>query len=95
MMKYYTPKEALRVVRFRQTLHHALSVIAASVTFAGLVFVIACCSSDQWGLSALGALGTCIAAMLCGLEDYCEYTWQQDEKKILAEYGEDLIGMAE
>lgn len=89
-MRYYTPKEALKIVRFRQTLHHALSVVAASVTFAGLVFTIACCSSDQWGLSALGTLGTCIAAMLCGLEDYCEYKWQQDEKKILAEYGEGL-----
>lgn len=89
-MKLYTPKEALRIVRFRQTLHHALSVVAASVTFAGLVFVIACASSDQWGLSALGTLGTCIAAMLCGLEDYNEYTWQQDEEKILAEYGETL-----
>lgn len=89
-MKLYTPKEALRIVRFRQTLHHALSVVAASVTFAGLVFVIACASSDQWGLSALGTLGTCIAAMLCGLEDYNEYTYQQDEEKILAEYGETL-----
>lgn len=89
-MRYYTPKEALRVVRFRQTLHHALSVVAASVTFAGLVFVIACTSSDQWGLSALGALGTCIAAMLCGLEDYNEYTYRQDEEKILAEYGETI-----
>lgn len=89
-MKLYTPKEAMRIVRFRQTLHHALSVIAASVTFAGLVFVIACASSDQWGLSALGTLGTCIAAMLCGLEDYNEYTYQQDEEKILAEYGETL-----
>ena len=89
-MKLYTPKEALRIVRFRQTLHHALSVMAASVTFAGLVFVIACASSDQWGLSALGTLGTCIAAMLCGLEDYNEYTYQQDEEKILAEYGETL-----
>lgn len=94
-MKLYTPKEALRIVRFRQTLHHALSVVAASVTFAGLVFVIACASSDQWGLSALGALGTCIAAMLCCLEDYCEYAWRQDEEKILAEYGADLIGRAE
>lgn len=89
-MKLYTPKEALKIVRFRQTLHHALSVVAASVTFAGLVFVIACASSDQWGLSALGTLGTCIAAMLCGLEDYNEYTYQQDEEKILAEYGETL-----
>ena len=89
-MKLYTPKEALKIVRFRQTLHHALSVVAASVTFAGLVFVIACCSSDQWGLSALGTLGTCIAAMLCGLEDFNEYTYQQDEEKILAEYGETL-----
>ena len=89
-MKLYTPKEALKIVRFRQTLHHALSVVAASVTFAGLVFVIACASSDQWGLSALGALGTCFAAMLCGLEDYNEYTWRQDEEKILAEYGETL-----
>ena len=89
-MKLYTPKEALRIVRFRQTLHHALSVVAASVTFAGLVFVIACASSDQWGLSALGAFCTCIAAMLCGLEDYNEYTYQQDEEKILAEYGETL-----
>lgn len=89
-MKLYTPKEALKIVRFRQTLHHALSVVAASVTFAGLVFVIACASSDQWGLSALGMLGTCIAAMLCGLEDFNEYTWRQDEEKILAEYGETL-----
>lgn len=89
-MKLYTPKEALKIVRFRQTLHHALSVVAASVTFAGLVFVIACASSDQWGLSALGALGTCIAAMLCGLEDYNEYTYRQDEEKILAEYGETI-----
>lgn len=89
-MKMYTQKEALKIVRFRQTLHHALSVVAASVTFAGLVFVIACASSDQWGLSALGTLGTCIAAMLCGLEDYNEYTYQQDEEKILAEYGETL-----
>lgn len=94
-MRYYTPKEALRVVRIRQSLHHALSVVAASVTFAGLVFVIACCSSDQWGLSAIGMVWTCIAAMLCGLEDFNEYTWQQDEKKILAEYGADLIGRAE
>lgn len=94
-MKMYTPKEALRIVRFRQTLHHALSVVAASVTFAGLVFVIACCSSDQWGLSALGTLGTCIAAMLCGLEDFHVYYWHEDEKKILAEYGEDLVGRAE
>ena len=94
-MKQYTPKEALKIVRFRQTLHHALSVVAASVTFAGLVFVIACCSSDQWGLSALGTLGTCIAAMLCGLEDFNEYSWHEDEKKILAEYGADLIGRAE
>ena len=91
MMRYYTPKEALKIVRFRQVLHHALSVVAASVTFAGLVFTIACCSSDQWGLSALGTLGTCIAAILCGLEDFNEYTWQQDEKKILAEYGEELV----
>ena len=91
MMRYYTPKEALKIVRFRQVLHHALSVVAASVTFAGLVFTIACCSSDQWGLSALGTLGTCIAAILCGLEDFNAYTWQQDEKKILAEYGEELV----
>lgn len=89
-MRMYTPKEALKIVRFRQTLHHALSVVAASVTFAGLVFVIACASSDQWGLSALGTLGTCIAAMLCGLEDYNEYTYQQDEEQILAEYGDTL-----
>lgn len=89
-MKMYTPKQALKVVRFRQTLHHALSVVAASVTFTGLVFVIACASSDQWGLSALGTLGTCIAAVLCGLEDFNEYTYQQDEEKILAEYGETL-----
>jgi hypothetical protein len=56
-----------------------------------LVFTIACCSSDQWALSALGTVGTCIAAMLCGLEDFNEYTYQQDEEKILAEYGEELV----
>ena len=95
MMRYYTPKEALRVVRFRQTLHHALSVIAASITCASLVFTIVCFSSDQWRLSALGALATCIASVLCWLEDFHVYYWHEDEKKILAEYGEDLIGRAE
>lgn len=94
-MRNYTPKEALRIVRFRQALHHALSAVAASITCAGLVFTIACCSSDQWGLSALGALATCIASVLCWLEDFNVYYWHEDEKKILAEYGADLIGRAE
>ena len=85
-MRYYTPREALKIVRFRQGVHHALSVIAATLTMVGLVLAIGCAEGESWGLSALSGIGTCVAAILCGIEDALECSYQEDENRIIAEY---------
>lgn len=87
-MKMYTPEQALRVARFRQTAHNAASVLLGTGAFVSAVAVIGLAEgSGNWIQLAAAIVGTAGFAIAAWAADAGRYYWEKIEKEIIKRHG--------